>query len=149
MIGAEPLPPNWVGQTPTATNIMLQTNLFKILFHAKHISLWNIHPPAHTMHNDLSKSYYHPDLLQMITAAIKQCTLCPLTKKAKRIGHSYSEKDQALTARSTWHYNCMFGLPTCHGKKSIFVFVDQLTGYAFLFPSTEKSSPQLLRPSNS
>ena len=88
LIGKKDLPKHWIihdnilhYQNDDTYKVMLPTNLFWILFTAKHLSLWCKHAPPSTLFNELTKTYFHPNLMDMISDATAQCTVCSISKK--------------------------------------------------------------------
>ena len=149
--GTKALPTNWkkiqgvLCLVKDSIKIMLPNSLFHCLFHAKHLSLWTKHTPTTTLFQEISKTYYNPNLLQMIENAVKQCTACPISKKSKQMGLPFGQKIHGRSAREIWRYDALGGCNPSQGYKYIFVFTCSLTLYTYLFPTREKNATSLLR----
>ena len=124
--------------------LVLPTLLIDALFSSHHFSILGKHKPISKLYEELSKLYYHPDLLSELKKRAKGCYLCLCQKKMKERRIPYGEKSYATTPRECWLVDIADGLPQSEGYSYVICFSCSFSLYTVLVPLKHKDAKSIL-----
>ena len=124
--------------------IVVPQSLMSTLKQQLHHSILGLHQPATLMYARITKLFWHPDLMEQLILAEKGCVLCR-SEKVTNTKQAFGTKQLSPIARSQWSVDICSGFTDTGPAKYLICFVEQLSLYSVIVPSTSKDSRKLLQ----
>lgn len=130
--------------TQKRQTIVLPRSLLNVTLFMHHFSIWGQHKSRERMYQDITSTYWFPDLRQIIKDYTAKCFFCVYSKKFVEPKQAFGETPQSAQPRQLWYFDIASGFPKASGYRYIYVFVDQFSLYTILIPAKTKSTHEIL-----
>lgn len=129
----------------TGKTIVLPESLIDIVLHNHHYTVYANHKSREKMYQEISSTWYYPNLRNAIETYTKKCFFCIYGRNFRDIPQAHGKTPTSNKPFDLWYFDIASGLGTETDTeyKYVYVFVDFYSLHCVLIPARTKSSEEI------